>query len=168
MMITKKSLARRTFLRGMGATLALPLLDSMTPAFAGPARNGGAAATRMAFLYVPNGIIMKDWTPAAEGQGFEFGRTLKPVEAFREDITLLTGLEHHNGLALGDGAGDHARAGATWLTGVHPKKTQGADIQAGVSVDQIAGAGDRQADAAAVAGTGAEDVRHGGRLRFRV
>jgi hypothetical protein len=138
MMITKKALARRTFLRGVGATLALPLLDSMTPAFAAPARNGAAGATRMAFLYVPNGIIMKDWTPEAEGKAFDFGRTLKPVEPFRENITLLTGLEHHNGFALGDGAGDHARAGATWLTGVHPKKTQGADIHAGISVDQIA------------------------------
>jgi len=115
MMITKKALARRTFLRGVGATLALPLLDSMTPAFAAPARNGAAGATRMAFLYVPNGIIMKDWTPEAEGKAFDLGRTLKPVEPFRENITLLTGLEHHNGFALGDGAGDHARAGATWL-----------------------------------------------------
>ena len=138
MIITKQHLARRTFLRGIGTAMALPLLDSMVPALAAPARTGSAAGTRMAVLYVPNGIIMKDWTPAAEGKGYEFTRTLKPVEAFREDILLLSGLDHHNGAALGDGAGDHARAGATWLTGVHPKKTQGADILNGVSVDQIA------------------------------
>lgn len=137
MMITKKSLHRRTFLRGLGAAMALPLLDSMTPAFASPARNAAGAATRMAFLYVPNGIIMKDWTPATEGAGYEFPRTLKPVEAFRDNLLVLSDLNHNNGFSLGDGAGDHARAGATWLTGVHPKKTQGADIQAGVSVDQI-------------------------------
>src|SRR4051812_40174847 len=136
MMITRKSLPRRMFLRGLGTAVALPFFDAMTPAFAGP---GAAAPTpRLAFLYVPNGIIMKDWTPAAEGAGFEFPRTLKPIESFRERMLLLSGLDHYNGQSLGDGAGDHARAGATWLTGVHPKKTQGVDIQAGVSVDQIA------------------------------
>jgi hypothetical protein len=92
----------------------------------------------MAFVYVPNGIIMKDWTPAAEGSGFAFSRTLKPIEQYREKLLVLSGLDHYNGQSLGDGAGDHARAGATWLTGVHPKKTQGADIRAGISVDQIA------------------------------
>ena len=92
----------------------------------------------MLFNYVPNGIIMKDWTPAADGKAFDLPRTLKPIEAFREELLVLTGLNHHNGQSLGDGAGDHARAGATWLTGVHPKKTQGADILSGVSVDQIA------------------------------
>src|SRR5262245_8753368 len=137
MIITRKALGRRTFLRGLGAAVALPFLDSMSPAFAGPAKNGTVQPVRMAFLYVPNGIIMKDWTPAAEGANFEFTRTLKPVEAFRENLMLRSCLEHHNGFALGDGAGDHARAGATWLTGVHPKKTNGADILAGVSVDQM-------------------------------
>jgi hypothetical protein len=138
MIITKKSLPRRTFLRGLGTALALPFLDAMTPAFAAANRLGGKQALRMAFLYVPNGIIMKDWTPAGEGRAFEFTRTLKPVEPFREQMLVLSGLDHYNGQSLGDGAGDHARAGATWLTGVHPKKTQGADIQAGISVDQIA------------------------------
>lgn len=138
MILTRKSLSRRTLLRGFGTTLALPFLDAMTPALAAPSRTGGPAPTRMAFLYVPNGIIMKDWTPAAEGNGFELTKSLKPLEAFREDLLVLSGLDHYNGQALGDGAGDHARAGATWLTGVHPKKTQGADIQGGISVDQIA------------------------------
>ena len=117
--------SRRTFLRGAGATVALPFLEAMAPAAIEPAR-------RIAYLYVPNGIIMKDWTPAAEGAGFAFTPTLKPLEPFRENLLVLSGLEHNNGRALGDGAGDHARAGATWLTGVHPKKTQGADIHADV------------------------------------
>jgi hypothetical protein len=138
MILTRKSLSRRTLLRGVGATMALPVLDAMSPALAAPTKSGAAVPTRMAFLYVPNGIIMKDWTPAAEGKAFEFTKTLKALEPYRDDILLLSGLDHYNGQALGDGAGDHARAGATWLTGVHPKKTQGADIQGGVSVDQIA------------------------------
>jgi hypothetical protein len=138
MIISRKSLNRRSFLRGAGTALALPLLDSMVPALAGPATNGGGAPVRMAFLYVPNGIIMKDWTPAAQGKDYAFSKTLHPIETFRNDINILTGLDHYNGQALGDGAGDHARAGATWLTGVHPKKTQGNDIHAGISVDQVA------------------------------
>jgi hypothetical protein len=137
MIVTKKSLARRSFLRGMGTALALPMFDAMTPAFAAPARGVTASPARMAFLYVPNGIIMKDWTPTAEGKGFEMPRTLKPLEAYRDHLNVLTGLDHRNGDSLGDGAGDHARAGATWLTGVHPRKTE-RDIQAGTSLDQIA------------------------------
>jgi hypothetical protein len=138
MIPTRKSLSRRTLLRGIGSALALPYLDAMSPALAGPTRSGAKPPLRMAFLYVPNGIIMRDWTPASEGKSFEFPKTLKAVEPFRENLLVLSGLDHYNGQALGDGAGDHARAGATWLTGVHPKKTQGADIQAGISVDQIA------------------------------
>ena len=132
-MITGKALPRRTFLRGMGTTIALPFLDAMTPAFAAPS----TPATRVAFIYTANGVIMGDWTPAAEGAGFEFTKTLAPVEPFRDDLLVVTGLAHRNGEALGDGPGDHARAGASWLTGVHPKKTQGADIRNGMSVDQM-------------------------------
>ncbi|HEV2445750.1 MAG TPA: DUF1552 domain-containing protein [Candidatus Sulfopaludibacter sp.] len=134
MIVTRKSLARRTFLRGLGTTLALPILDAMTPAFAAPA---GAKPVRTAFVYIPNGAIMDRWTPAAEGGGFEFTPTLKPLEPLREHINVISGLAQINGRALGDGAGDHARAGATWLTGVHPKKSE-VDIHAGVSADQIA------------------------------
>src|SRR5207302_432542 len=90
------------------------------------------------FVYVPNGIIMNRWTPAAEGAGYEFMPAMKALEPFREQMLVLSGLAQINGRALGDGPGDHARAGATWLTGVHPKKTEGADIHAGISADQIA------------------------------
>ena len=134
MIITKKHLDRRTFLRGLGAAVALPALDAMTPALAS---NLPAAPVRMAFAYIPNGVTFKDWKPAATGANFEFSRILKPVEPFRDDLFVLSGLDHHNANALGDGGGDHARAGACFLTGVHPKKTAGADIQAGVSVDQL-------------------------------
>ncbi len=138
MTITRKALSRRALLRGFGTAVALPVLDAMVPALAAPGSNPVAAVPRMAFLYVPNGIIMKDWTPKAEGRDFEFPKTLQPVAGFRERIVVMSGLDHYNGQALGDGAGDHARAGATWLTGTHPKKTEGADIYAGVSADQIA------------------------------
>jgi Protein of unknown function (DUF1552) len=137
MIVTRKHLGRRTFLKGMGAAVALPMLDAMTPAFAAPMRRG-AAPLRLAFTYVPNGVVMADWTPKGVGAGFEFTRVLKPLERFREDTLVLSGLAHRNGNALGDGPGDHARAGASYLTGVHPRKTAGADIQNGISVDQIA------------------------------
>jgi uncharacterized protein DUF1552 len=136
-MITGRYLARRTFLRGMSTAIALPLLDAMTPAFAAT-RVTANAPRRMAFVYVPNGIIMKDWTPAGAGSEFEFSRILKPLEPYREKVLVLSGLTHNTGRALGDGPGDHARAAASFLTGVHPKKTAGADIHAGISVDQIA------------------------------
>ncbi|MBZ5594028.1 MAG: DUF1552 domain-containing protein [Acidobacteriia bacterium] len=135
-MITGKHLARRTFLRGLGAAIALPVLDAMTPAFA--ATVSANTPRRMAFVYVPNGIIMKDWTPAGAGADFEFSRILKPLEPYRRQLMVLSGLTHNTGRALGDGPGDHARAAASFLTGVHPKKTAGADIHSGISVDQIA------------------------------
>jgi hypothetical protein len=138
MIITKKHLPRRTFLKGVGAAVALPMLDAMAPAFAAAGQAGRTAPVRLAFVYVPNGIVMKDWTPNAAGREFEFTRILKPLEVFREDLFVLSGLDDHNGNALGDGAGDHARAGAAILTGVHCKKTAGADIQNGVSADQLA------------------------------
>ncbi len=140
MIVTGKHLPRRLFLQGLGATIALPCLDAMTPAFAAPARAAASAAAprRLAFAYVPNGITMADWTPTATGRDFAFSRILKPLEAYREDMLVVTGLSHRNGYALGDGPGDHARAAASYLTGVHPRKTAGADIHNGISVDQIA------------------------------
>jgi hypothetical protein len=137
MIVLKKALPRRTFLRGLGTTLALPLLDAMCPAMAAT-RLTAKAPVRLGFVYVPNGIIQSKWLPSAEGVGFDFPSTMKPLEAFRDRLNVLSGLAQINGRALGDGPGDHARAGATWLTGVHPKKTEGSDIHAGVSADQIA------------------------------
>jgi len=120
----------------MGVAIGLPLLDSMTPAFA---RVGSSAPpVRLAIVYAPNGIVMKDWTPRVVGKSFEFTRILKPLEPLREDLFVLSGLDERNGNALGDGPGDHARAGASFLTGVHCKKTEGADIHNGISADQIA------------------------------
>jgi hypothetical protein len=112
------------------------MLDAMRPAFAGPIST--KAPVRLAFVYVPNGAIMPDWKPVSAGREFEFTRILKPLEPFRDDLLVLTGLAHHNANELGDGPGDHARAAGCFLTGVHPKKTAGADIQNGVSADQIA------------------------------
>ncbi|MBI2685664.1 MAG: DUF1552 domain-containing protein [Acidobacteria bacterium] len=127
-----RHLSRRTLLRGLGAAVALPALDAMTPA------RVSAAPPRLAFVYVPNGIIMDQWTPAAEGAAFELPRVLQPFAPLREKTLLLSGLAQVNGRALGDGPGDHARAAATWLTGVHPRKTAGADIKNGISADQLA------------------------------
>jgi hypothetical protein len=136
MIVTRKHLRRRAFLKGTGAILALPFLDSMVPALA--AKGTVTSPTRMGFVYVPNGIIDTSWLPKGEGAGFEFNNTMKALAPFREQVLVLSNLAQINGRSLGDGGGDHARAGATWLTGVHPKKTEGADIHSGVSADQIA------------------------------
>jgi len=136
MIITRMHLPRRSFLKGMGAVIALPMLDAMTPAFAAPRFQ--ARPVRLGFTYVPNGITMVDWTPKGTGAGFEFSRVMKPLEPFRQDMLVMSGLAQRNGQALGDGPGDHARAAASYLTGVHPRKTAGADIQNGISVDQVA------------------------------
>ena len=136
MIATGKHLPRRTFLKGLGVAIALPALDAMTPAFAAPAAK--KAPLRLAFTYIPNGVTLADWTPAGTGRDFTWSRILKPLEPFRENVSILTGLAHKNAYALGDGPGDHARAAAAYLTGVHPRKTAGADIQNGISVDQIA------------------------------
>ena len=138
MIVTGKHLNRRTVLRGIGTTLALPFLDAMVPAFAQTRLSAAKPAVRMGFVYVPNGIIASAWTPSTEGTGFEFNSTMKALEPFREQTLVLSGLAQIKGRSYGDGAGDHARAGATWLTGVHPKKTEGADLHAGISADQVA------------------------------
>lgn len=131
-----KHLDRRTFLKGAGATLALPMLDAMIPAFADS--RIGPRPTRMAFVYVPNGMIMSDWTPETEGADFNLPPTLEPLANHKKRFMILSGLTLNGGRALGDGAGDHARAAASYLTGAHPKKTSGADIGNGISVDQFA------------------------------
>lgn len=139
MIVTKQHLARRTFLRGMGATLALPLLDGMIPAFSPRAEAAVRALRRLAVAYVPNGIQMERWTPAATGAGFELTPTLAPLAPFRDRMLVVTGLANKPAFPeTGEGTGDHVRAAATFLTGVHPRKTEGPDIRAGVSMDQLA------------------------------
>src|ERR1700728_3756877 len=135
MYITGKALSRRTMLRGMGtAAIALPFLDSMVPALAAPTKS----PVRLAFLYVPNGIMMRDWNPATEYEGKfqEFPRALKPLEDFRGDMLQLGNLTHNSGRALLDGAGDHGRCSGSYLTGIQVKKTT-IDIKASISCDQI-------------------------------
>ena len=134
MMITRKSIPRRAFLRGVGTAVSLPFLDAMVPAFASAA--AGKPPLRMAFVYVPNGIDMRHWNPAYEGKLGELPKILKPLEPFREDITLLGNLTHNTGRALLDGAGDHGRCCGSYLTGIQVKKST-VDIKAGVSMDQI-------------------------------
>lgn len=136
MILNKKTLPRRTFLKGAGTLIALPALEAMMPALS---RAGGVKPpVRLSFVYVPNGIVLEDFRPTKLGPDFELTRILKPLEKFRSDLMVIGGLDDHNGNALGDGPGDHARAGASFLTGVHCKKTAGADIQNGISADQVA------------------------------
>lgn len=135
MIATRRFLSRRALLRGAGACLALPFLDAMAPAFAA---KKASETMRLGFVYVPNGIIMDRWTPSTEGAGFGFTPTLEPLEPFADKLLVVSGLAQANGRGLGDGPGDHGRAGATFLTGVHPRKTEGTDIRAGISADQVA------------------------------
>jgi hypothetical protein len=139
MIIARKSLPRRTFLRGLGATIALPLLDGMIPASAALRTTAAKPVRRLGVVYVPNGMSMTNWTPATEGAAFELTPILQPLAPFRDRLLVLSGLDDRLAFPrAGEGAGDHARAAGTFLTGVHVKKTEGADIQAGISMDQIA------------------------------
>ncbi|MBI3882094.1 MAG: DUF1552 domain-containing protein, partial [Verrucomicrobia bacterium] len=131
----KWRLGRRTFLRGLGVTMGLPLLDAMTPAARAAT---GTAPRRMAFVYVPNGKNMGQWSPTRFGPNYDLPPTLQPLKAVQSEVSVLTGLAHTKARSNGDGPGDHARANATFLTGVQAKKTAGADIKLGVSVDQLA------------------------------
>jgi hypothetical protein len=132
------------------------MLDAMTPALSAAPK----APVRLAFVYVPNGVVNIDfWKPQTVGRGFEFPRILKPLESLREDLFVLTGLDDHNGNALGDGPGDHGRAGASFLSGVHCRKTAGADIQAGISADQVAAQAVGQQTRFASLELGCEDSR---------
>ena len=135
MVITKIALPRRTFLRGMGATLALPFLDAMVPAMSARAKG----APRFAAIYVGNGANMSDWTPAGEqvDVGFEFSPTLKPLEPFRDRTLVFTGLDNFPGTDQGDSGGQHPRAAPSFMSAVHPKQTEGSDVQAGTTIDQM-------------------------------
>lgn len=136
----KASISRRTVLRGAGASLALPMLDIMQPAAAAASAAAGnsAAPARMAFIFFPNGAIMQDWKPEGEGKDFKLNKTMQPLESVKDDLLVMTGLTQHHGRANGDGGGDHARNASSFLTGAQPRKTAGADIEVGVSIDQAA------------------------------
>jgi hypothetical protein len=136
---------RRRFLKGLGACVALPAFDSLVPISLRAAESIASAATpasaaapvRMAFVYFPNGAIPQYWWPKSEGKAFELAQTMKPLETLKQHIQVLGGLDHVNATPGPDGPGDHARANGTFLTGVRVRKTAGADIHAGISIDQI-------------------------------
>src|SRR5712691_5249378 len=136
MVITRKSIPRRTFLRGTGAVLALPVLDAMTPALAAETKR----PIRMGFIQVPNGImnLKNEWAPKAEG-ALEMTRILEPLAPLKDRLVVLSGLDSQQAAGLNfEVGGDHPRACTAWLTGTHAKMTSGADLRAGISVDQIA------------------------------
>lgn len=143
-MSSKFDLPRRTFLRGLGTAIALPMFDAMLPSVRATASAALGATTpagipkRLAFLYVPQGKNMADWTPQNEGENFDLPMILQPLAKHQKDFNIITGLGHARGLSEGDGGGDHARAAAVFLTGCHPRKTAGSDIKLGISCDQIA------------------------------
>ncbi len=136
--ISKKSLDRRTFLRGTGVALSLPLLDAMVPALTAQTKTAAAGAPRLGFVYIPHGAVMKEFTPAVVGRDYEMSTTLKPLEALKPYVNVYSNLAHHQADSLGDGSADHARASSTFLNGVHPKRTEGEDVRAGTTIDQIA------------------------------
>ena len=136
MIIIGKSLPRRTFLRGVGASLALPLLDSMVPALSAAVKT--PAVRRVGFVYIPQGANMAQWKVTGEGANFELSPILQALAPYKNHVQVLSGLAHKQAESLGDGEGDHARATTAWLTGIHGKRTEGDTVRAGVSMDQIA------------------------------
>ena len=131
MFITKRAFPRRTFLRGVGATLALPLLDSMIPALTAQSRV--ASPRRLGFVYVPHGVILNEWTPATTGTAPELTPILKPLEPFRDTLNVITNLTRpENGVDT-----NHAGAPASWLAGVPPKRTAGPDYELGITLDLL-------------------------------
>ena len=142
MIITQKALPRRTFLRGVGATLTLPFLDAMVPAASSVARAVTAPARRVGFIYIPNGVIQDQWVPSKTGRNFDLSPILSPLESLRERVLVLSNLAHRQADSFGDGNGDHPRATAVWLSGVHAWERRGrqgtTDIKLGITADQIA------------------------------
>ena len=130
MFISKKHLPRRTFLKGIGATVALPLLDAMVPAFAATA----TGTPRIGFVYVPHGMVMKRFTPDTAGKGFAFKDINRSLEPYRNRLNIVSRLHHR----AADSTAVHSLSPTTWLSGVRPKPTQGVDAYAGVTADQIA------------------------------
>jgi hypothetical protein len=141
MMIAKLSLPRRTFLRGVGATLALPLLDAMVPALTALTKTAARPVPRIGFIYTPNGVIQAQWTPASDGTAFDFSPILSPLEPFRDRVVVVSGLAHRQAESFGDGNADHHRATAAWLSGVHAwTRTTGLEIKLETTADQLAAA----------------------------
>ena len=140
--ITKKHIRRRTFLRGLGTAISLPLLDSMVAAQTPLAKTAANPQVRMGLCFIPHGAVMSNWTPVGDGTDFEISRTLMPLKPFRDQVVVVSGLAHKMAApgGPGDNGGDHTRSPAVFLNGVHPKRTDGPDIQAGVTIDQIAAA----------------------------
>jgi hypothetical protein len=136
--MSRKAISRRTVIRGIGTAISLPLLDAMVPTL--KASTAVEIPKRMLFFMVPNGAHMPAWTPAEEGTDYKLSPILEPLAKHREYVSVFSGLTLDGARDHGDGAGDHARSGAAFLTGAHPKKTDGADIRNGISVDQFAGA----------------------------
>src|SRR5947209_12914288 len=131
-------ISRRTALKGLGTLVALPWLESLAHAAGSAAPLAGGVPRRAAFVYVPNGVNVPEWTPAEVGPLARLPDTLKPLEPFKEYVNVLSGMTLDKARANGDGPGDHARAMSVFLTGRQPRKTHGADIRVGVSVDQLA------------------------------
>src|SRR3954471_1413974 len=138
MFIAKLHLPRRTFLRGAGTMLALPFLDAMVPALSAMQNTAAKPVRRFGTVYVGNGKNMAKWTPATEGAGFEFSPTLKPLEPLRDHLVVVTGLDNWPAMDQGDAGGQHSRTGPAFMSGMHPKQTEGADVRAGITIDQIA------------------------------
>ena len=137
MIITKRAISRRTVLRGMGATIALPLLDAMVPALTASQNTAARAVRRLGVIYHPNGVVYENWLPTGVGSTFEFSPVLSPLAPFRDRVLVVTGLADRQAEALGDGGGDHSRASGSYLTGVHVKKSD-TMVHNGISMDQIA------------------------------
>jgi hypothetical protein len=135
-MTNKAILERRTFLKGLGAAVALPMLECMTPVRAAAAVAGSKPPVRAAFLFVPNGVHMPAWTPESTGANFQLPYILESLNPVKRDLIVLSGLTQDKGRANGDGPGDHARSAAAFLTGVQPLKSEGSQIRAGISADQ--------------------------------
>jgi len=150
MIVGGKSLSRRTVLKGIGTSLALPFLDAMVPAFA----RAADAPVRLAWFYVPNGIDMRHWTPAADGPLTALTGILAPLDPIKNELLVLSNLTTHWGRPLQDGPGDHGRALGSYMTGAQVYKTAGADLKLGIS--------------ASVARSGPRGSAAGGQLRQRL
>jgi len=137
MIVMKKAISRRTVLRGIGTAVALPLLDAMVPALTAQVKTPASPIRRLGVVYHPNGVIYQNWLPTGTGKDFTLSRTLAPLEPFRDQLIVVTGLSSHQAEALGDGGGDHSRASGTYLTGVHVRKSDSI-VENGISMDQIA------------------------------